>query len=66
MTGYYAMYNAWWVGRGGCIYKCDIVRYMYLVRVTGSVVGLTVFWVGVLHRSFEELVLVYVMLLFYV
>ena len=30
---------------------------MYLMRVTGSVVGLAVFWACVLHRIVKELVL---------
>ena len=46
---------------------------MYLVSVTGSVVGLAVIWGGVLHRICKETCLtniyvciyVYVMLLFY-
>ena len=37
-------------------------RWMYFVRVTGSVVGLAVFWVGVLHIIVKELVLLYVRL----
>ena len=37
-------------------------RWMYFVRVTGSVVGLAVLWVGVLHIIVKELVLLYVRL----
>ena len=31
---------------------------LYLVRVSGSVVGLAVFWVGVLHKVFKETYLI--------
>ena len=40
--------------------RCWNGQWMYLVRVTGSVVGLAVFWVCVLHIIFKELVLLYV------
>ena len=38
---------------------CWHEQWVYFVRVTGSVVGFAVFWVGVLHIIFKELVLLY-------
>ena len=41
-------------------------QWMHLVRATGSVVGLAVFWGCVLHIIFKELVLLYVRFYVYV